>query len=484
MSQITVAAPEALQEINRLYREVIEDMHRRGFKQWVWGEYPTAEMLADDAAHGRLYRLDDENGLAGAFAACEGQSPEYAALSWHFGVRPCTLHRVALRPDRFGRGYGRQITQFAMDAGRERGCDCFRVDTSSENERALKLFSGMTERYVGDVFFPDHGEPFRAFEKRLTEDCPLLPMRMRPAYRYGDMTPWGGDGLRRAFGLEIPDERTGEALVISAIPQLESRDDADETLTELIARYGEKLVGAKNVETFPLLLKLIAAREQLSVQVHPDDAYAAEHEHKLGKSEAWVILHAEEGARILYGLKSQTNTELLRNVLDAGGDIEPLIESVPVHAGDVFYMPSGMVHAIGGGIVLYEIQQSSDVTYRLWDYNRTNAKGEKRPLHLKQALDVIRPALRGQRAALTDEPGFHRLLDVPAFTLDCLTLQGELPIRPNAGGFRMLTALGGLTLQWDGDALELHAGESVLLPACCPPVTLVGVGKALMSSSK
>lgn len=231
-------------------------------------------------------------------------------------------------------------------------------------------------------------------------------------------------------------------------------------------------------------MKLLAAKQPLSVQVHPDDAYAAVHENKLGKTEAWVILKADEGASILYGMKEGVTIDRLREGLLGGEDIEPLIARVPVRAGDVYYMPSGMVHAIGGGIVLYEIQQSSDVTYRLWDYNRVNAAGEKRPLHIQQSLDVIDPALRGSTAHMpeTGNNEVVNLLNVPAFRLDCALVNGECELAPNPHSFRMLTALAGLLLSWQGDAMELAAGDSVLLPASCPEVTLMGVGRALISS--
>ena len=145
-------------------------------------------------------------------------------------------------------------------------------------------------------------------------------------------------------------------------------------------------------------------------------------------------------------------------------------------------MPSGLVHAIGGGVTLYEIQQSSDVTYRLWDYQRVNALGETRPLHIKKALDVLDSSLAGQRAELPDAQsvGMHPLLRVPAFSLDCCCLNGLCELAPHPSGFRMLTALNALLLQWEGDALEIEPGATVLLPAACPPVTLNGVGRCLV----
>ena len=312
----------------------------------------------------------------------------------------------------------------------------------------------------------------------------MLPVRMHPAYRHGEMTPWGGEQLKTVYGREIPDERTGEALEISAIPGLESRTSQGETLTELIRRDGLRVAGEEAQQEFPLLLKLLAAEQSLSVQVHPDDAYAREHEGKLGKTEAWVILKAEEGASILYGMKEAVSLEELRRCLENGEDIEPLIQRVYVKPGDVYYMPAGMVHAIGAGILLYEIQQSSDVTYRLWDFNRVNAKGEKRELHIRQSLDVIDPALKGQRTQMpaSGSNGVVNLLSVPAFRVDCACVNGECELGAGNGAFRMLTAMNGLLLSWEGDAMQLHAGDTVLLPAACPAVSLTGVGRALISA--
>lgn len=146
--------------------------------------------------------------------------------------------------------------------------------------------------------------------------------------------------------------------------------------------------------------------------------------------------------------------------------------------------PAGWYTPPGGGILLYEIQQSSDVTYRLWDFDRVNAAGEKRPLHIRQSLDVIVPELTGQIAHMpeNDGCGLVTLLDVPAFHLECANVNGECELAPQPHAFRMLTALAGLLLSWQGDAIELKAGDSVLLPASCPPVTLMGVGQALIST--
>jgi mannose-6-phosphate isomerase len=472
-----------LPDIYALYRAAIDDMHARGLYQWTWGRYLGEPVLQEDAALGRLYRLDDGGRLIAAFALCIGQGPEYDGVPWQYGVNPVCLHRVALVPGSQGKGYARGLMDFVKEEGRRLGCDCLRVDTYAQNARALRLFSAATAREAGTFRFPTHPDVFRCFEAPLTPDCPLLPVRMRPAYRFGAQTPWGGDALQRLFGKAIPDPRTGEALEVSCIPGLESTDEQGEPLPALIARFGGALTGEKAAGAFPLLLKLLAADTKLSVQVHPNDEYAQAHEGKPGKTEAWVILEAKRGAELCYGLKESVTKRDLAEVLAAGGDVSAMLRTVAVSAGDVLYMPSGMVHAIGGGVTLYEIQQSSDVTYRLWDYDRTDERGEKRPLHVKQALDVIDTTLTGLRTRLPDarDEGLHIMLAVPAFTLSCLCVLGRqaLPAEPDT--FRIFTALDALSLAWQGGKLTLAAGETALIPARSPQIDVNGEGRALIA---
>lgn len=478
-------AMEALPEVCALFQAAVQDMQARGLMQWTWGKYPREDILREDIEQGQLWRVDTDEGLVAAFAVVRGQGEEYADVPWRYGVGPVCLHRVALMPQKSGRGVGKAIVAFAKDVGRQMGCDCFRVDTYGQNARALKLFRDTTEREAGTFRFPRFEDAFHCFESPLTESCPLLPFRMAPAYRHGDMTPWGGDGLKTLYGKPIPDARTGEALEISCIKGLESVDDMGETLPRLIARHGARLTGAGHENPFPLLLKLLDAKSSLSVQVHPNDAYAMAHEGKLGKTEAWVILHAEAGAELCYGLREGVTLPMLRAALTGGQDVAPMIATTKVTAGDVLYMPSGMVHAIGGGITLYEIQQSSDVTYRLWDYNRTNEKGEKRELHVEKSLDVIDPTLTGQRAKLPEaaEAGVHTVLDVEAFRLQCACVEGELTLTPNPQSFTMFTALADLTLAWPNGRLALKAGGSALIPAAASEMTVQGTGRALLASA-
>ncbi len=294
---------------------------------------------------------------------------------------------------------------------------------------------------------------------------PIAPILMSPAYRCGSATPWGGEGLRMMFGKDIPDERTGESLEVSAIPGLESRDSEGSTLTALISGYGEKLTGPGFCRPFPLLLKLLDAKDKLSVQVHADDNYAAQVEGKLGKTEAWHILFAAPGAELVYGIKEGTDKETLRAASENGAAVEGLLRKVKVKAGQTYYIPAGTVHAIGAGIILYEIQESSDLTYRFYDWDRQDAQGNKRPLHIQKAVDVVDVhSQRQPEKEIPIGPGRFRLVEDPHFTLERLCAF-DADVAPDPRRFRILTAIRECILTWEDGSLTVPPGRTVLLPA-------------------
>ena len=314
---------------------------------------------------------------------------------------------------------------------------------------------------------------------------PLHPFKMKPAVRYGAMTPWGGEGLR-AWGKDIPDPRTGESLEVSTLPGLESRDEKGETLSSLLARHGAALRGTQVGQTFPLLLKVISADDLLSVQVHPDDAYAAAHENgKLGKSEAWAILSAEPGAEIVYGVREGVTRESLASACREGGEaVRRCLNRVQVKAGEVYDIPAGMVHTLGGGITLLEIQQSSDVTYRFYDWDRRDAQGRSRELHVDKGLDVLDVSLhlaahKGVRAAV---PGGETVtyMDGPAFALQRWRVKERMPLWATPERFRLLFSLGEGRIVWDGGALALRAGDTVFLPADMVDAEICGPVEAFL----
>ena len=202
---------------------------------------------------------------------------------------------------------------------------------------------------------------------------------------------WGGRKLETEFGYEIPAGPVGECWAISAHPagddEIASGEYAGRTLSWLWDEHRE-LFGNCEGDRFPLLVKIIDAKDDLSIQVHPDDDYAAEHENgSLGKKECWYVLSAEPGQTIVVGQRAHSREEFAQMVEE--GRWSELLNEIPIKAGDFFQIGPGTVHAIKGGTVILESQQSSDVTYRVYDYDRKQDDGTLRPLHMQQALDVI-----------------------------------------------------------------------------------------------
>lgn len=202
---------------------------------------------------------------------------------------------------------------------------------------------------------------------------------------------WGGRKLETEFGYEIPAGPVGECWAISAHPagddEIASGEYAGRTLSWLWDEHRE-LFGNCEGDRFPLLVKIIDAKDDLSIQVHPDNDYAAEHENgSLGKKECWYVLSAEPGQTIVVGQRAHSREEFAQMVEE--GRWSELLNEIPIKAGDFFQIDPGTVHAIKGGTVILESQQSSDVTYRVYDYDRKQDDGTLRPLHMQQALDVI-----------------------------------------------------------------------------------------------
>lgn len=214
---------------------------------------------------------------------------------------------------------------------------------------------------------------------------------MKPLFLKGVLQDkiWGGTKLRDEFGYDIPTETTGELWAISAHPNgpatVINGDYEGKMLAELWDSNRE-LFGNQEGDVFPLLTKIIDAQNDLSVQVHPDDEYGLANEGELGKTECWYILSADPGAEIVFGHNAQTKEEFEQ--LIETGQWDQLLRYVEVEAGDFFYVPSGTVHAIGSGVMVLETQQSSDTTYRFYDYDRKDADGNLRELHIEQSIDV------------------------------------------------------------------------------------------------
>jgi mannose-6-phosphate isomerase len=208
---------------------------------------------------------------------------------------------------------------------------------------------------------------------------------------------WGGRSLETVLGRKIPDGIVAESWEIAAHPngqtQIANGPLAGQTLADAQKRWGEELLGSRNRRAlesgkFPLLIKLLDANRWLSVQVHPDDAYGLAHANDYGKTEMWVVLHAAPGAEVIYGLKAGTTPEGFAQAVTEDR-VEDVLHRVTVAKGNVVFVPAGTVHALGPGLVVAEIQQNSDTTYRIYDWGRMGADGKPRELHIEQALEVI-----------------------------------------------------------------------------------------------
>ena len=473
-------------ELIAFYQHVADRMEDSGLRQWHWGRYPNEEMIREDIEKGNLYYLRVENRLAAAVMAMVGQDPEYEKLNWSCGIRPGLFHRLAVNPAMQGNGLGGVVLDDVMQILRRRGCDCIRCDTSVMNSHAISLYKKLGFRRCGTLRWADSANDFITFDKPLKRETPLWPIPMKPAFRDETLTPWGGTWLREKYGKPAKGTHTGECLEVSCIPGLESTDAQGRKLPDLIREYGEKLVGGYVDKPFPLLLKLLDVRNRLSVQVHPDDEYAVARENgKAGKDEAWLVLDTPaDGGEVVYGLRTGTTLHALREAGETGSGMEKLLNRVKVWPGDVCYIPAGCIHAVGDGMMLYEIQQTSDLSYRLYDWNRTDENGCGRPLDLDKALDVADLKLSLSPVRVGKAFGIKRVLTEPYFTLDLIRTDGMVKI-PAPHDFGILTVTEGDTeLRFAGGAIRMKAGDTCLLPKDAPEMALIGDGSAVLAMPK
>jgi mannose-6-phosphate isomerase class I len=293
---------------------------------------------------------------------------------------------------------------------------------------------------------------------------------------------WGGRRLATDFGYEIPLGPIGECWAISAHPNGDCAIDGGAwdglLLSELWDAHRELFAGAKG-DRFPLLIKIIDAKEDLSVQVHPDDAYALEHENgSLGKSECWYILEADPDARIMIGQRAHDRDEFAAMVEKHRWS--ELLNEIPIHAGDFFAINPGTVHAVRGALIL-ETQQSSDVTYRVYDFDRRQPDGSRRELHMAQCLDVIdfsAPLLTDGTVSAPEIGGITRLMSCTYFDVFRARVAGGAPmVLPQDKPFLCVSVVageGGTVRAGEGPVHELKKGSHFLAPSGCGDLVFVG----------
>ena len=314
----------------------------------------------------------------------------------------------------------------------------------------------------------------------------MTPFKFTP---YLKSVIWGGERIAALKNIETDLTDIGESWEISGVPGNETSvsegPDKGLTLSQLIDKYGARLVGAdvfaRYGNEFPLLVKIIDARRDLSVQVHPDDKLANERHGCAGKTEMWYILATEPDAKIYAGLSKQLDPETYRRDVE-NKTIMDDITAHDSHPGDVFFLPAGRVHAIGAGNLLLEIQQTSDITYRIYDYDRRDANGNPRQLHTELAADAIDytlyPDYKSVATPLAE--GMSQLAKCAYFDVRLLTVPQPVNVDYADGSFVIVTCTeGNIEVDCDNSVTMLQPGETILVPAERAALTIAGNGKAV-----
>lgn len=313
----------------------------------------------------------------------------------------------------------------------------------------------------------------------------MYPLKFTPILK---QTLWGGDKIVSFKHLNSDLTGVGESWEISDVEGDESvvvnGPDKGSTLTEMVRRYREELVGEANYhrfgDKFPLLIKFIDARQDLSIQVHPNDQLAKKRHNSFGKTEMWYVIDADKGAKLRSGFSEQiTPKEYKERVYN--NTITDVLQEYEIQAGNVFFLPAGRIHSIGAGAFIAEIQQTSDITYRIYDFNRKDANGKARELHTELAREAIDYEVlddyRTDYEAVQDEP--VELVACPYFTTSLYDMTEEISCDySELDSFVILICVEGSCKVIDDEKNEitLRAGETILLPAATQEVTIIPDG--------
>lgn len=307
------------------------------------------------------------------------------------------------------------------------------------------------------------------------EERGLYPLKFMPLFK--DKI-WGGNKIKDIVGIDYsPLARCGELWILSALPGQETVVEngflAECTLREVLEMYSDELVGEENFEKyyldFPLLIKLIDANDNLSAQVHPDDDYACNHGLESGKTEMWYVLQADEDSKIYFGFnKKETKADIINRLRNK--TFKEIMHADKAERGDLYMVPAGTMHAIGKGVLLAEIQQSSDATFRLYDWDRTDEKGKSRQLHVEQSLQVLDLCAQDETAKVHYHYHLNQtnnLVQCPYFVTNLIPLtQGLKKDYSNSDTFYLYFCVAGKGFVSSmGHRIPLSAGEILMIPA-------------------
>lgn len=301
---------------------------------------------------------------------------------------------------------------------------------------------------------------------------------------------WGGKKLSTSLNKKLPFENNGESWELSAVQGSETKITKgvyqDKTLSEIIKLYPDEILGKawveKNGSEFPLLFKYIDAKEDLSVQLHPDDLYAKENHKSRGKNEMWYVVDADVDAKVIVGFKEETSPKDFLDHL-ANHQITNLLKDIKVKKGDVFHIKTGTIHAIGAGVLLAEIQQTSDVTYRIFDWNRVDSQGNSRELHIQHALKCLNYDLTEGQVFYSEKMNEENVVvDSEFFTTTFLPLSGTYLFQ-NDGVFKVFMCVEGeASLEINNQKFIVQQGLTFLMPAALKNLQLSGNARFLIAS--
>ena len=294
---------------------------------------------------------------------------------------------------------------------------------------------------------------------------------------------WGGTKLKTYLGKDIPNDTTGESWELSAVPGdisiVKEGKYKNKPLSELLYVYPEEILGDKIYGRFgiqfPLLFKFLDAHDKLSIQVHPNDDLAKKRHNSFGKTEMWYVMQADEDSSIIVGFKEKSSPdEYLAHLKDK--NLPEILNEIKVKKGDVFLLETGTIHAIGAGIVIAEIQQTSDITYRIYDWDRVDAQGKSRELHVEEALDAMNYNLTDtQKQYSKTENQSNVMVGCPYFTTAYLPLNGSIAVGKDGSSFTVYVCTDGdFVINAGGKEYAFKKGDTVLMPAIIKDFTLTG----------
>jgi mannose-6-phosphate isomerase len=313
----------------------------------------------------------------------------------------------------------------------------------------------------------------------------LYPLQFEPILKE---RIWGGEKLKTLLHKPITSNITGESWELSTVEGdvsiVANGEWKGKSLTELINSFPDEILGTavhiRFGKQFPLLFKYLDAREDLSIQVHPNDELAKKRHNSFGKTEMWYIMQADDNARIIVGFKENSNADAyLENLKNK--TLLSILDDVQVQSGDVFFLETGTVHAIGAGLVVAEIQQTSDITYRLYDFDRVDANGNTRELHVDLALEAINYNKVETKKSYTNKSNqSNTVVDCPYFTTNYIPLDGAISVSKSRESFTVYMCVeGSFEIEYNNSKTQYIKGDTVLIPAAMNAFILNGKASIL-----